>query len=77
MFTNKWDKMPAAKQVRHENALRQAARDFYKAKKGRPYLSTIMYYYIVKHILMKKYIGEGSYPYENWKDKGYFKKRPF
>jgi len=31
----------------------------------------------VKYIIMKKYIGEGNYPYENWKEKGYFNKRPF
>jgi multimeric flavodoxin WrbA len=76
MFTNKWDKMPVAKQARCEKSLRQAARRFRKLQKRRPYISTIIYYGIVKRI-MKRYIGEGNYPYENWKEKGYFKKRPF
>jgi multimeric flavodoxin WrbA len=76
ILTDKWDKMPAARQAKYENALRQAANKFYKAKKGRPYISTILYYGMVKHI-MRKYVGEGNYPYENWKEKGYFKKRPF
>ena len=76
MLTDKWGNMPAAKQARYENALHRAARKFYNAKKGRPYTSTVLYYSMTKHIL-KKYVGEGNYPYENWKEKGYFKKRPF
>jgi len=77
MFTNKWNMMPESKQARYEKSLRTAAHKFYNAKKGRPYLSSIIFYHIVKSVLMKRYIGEGSYPYENWKEKGYFKKRPF
>jgi len=77
LLTNKWDEMPKAKQARYENSLRQLAQKFYKAKKGRPYLYTIFYYYIVKNIIMKKFIGAGNYPYDNWTKKGYFKKRPF
>lgn len=77
LLTNKWDKMPETRQMRYEKLLRHAAQKFYKAKKGRPYLSTIIFYHIVKSIIMKKFIGEGNYPYENWKEKGYFKKRPF
>jgi len=76
MYTNAWDKMPAAKQARHELKLRKAARKFYRAKKGRPYLSTIFYYYIVKAITIRM-IGEGHYAYDNWKAKGYLDKRPF
>jgi len=77
LLTNKWDNMPHAKQARYEKALRQAAQHFYKAQKGRPYISTILYYHIVKSLIMKKFIGEGHYPYDNWKEKGYFDKRPF
>ena len=76
MFTNKWDMMPAVRQVRFENRLRRAARGFYRAPIGRPYLSTVFMYHMFKFTL-KKYVGEGNYPYENWKDKGYFEKRPF
>jgi len=76
MFTSKWDKLPAIKQARYEKNLRKAARKFYKAKKGPPYISTIIYYHITK-IILRRYVGEGNYPYDNWKAKGYFKKRPF
>lgn len=76
LFTNKWDKMPERKQIKYEKALSNSAKSFYKAKKRRPYLSTILFYHIIKSIIMKK-IGEGNYPYEYWKEKGYFKKRPF
>ena len=69
--------MPAARQARHEKSLRQAAKKFHRTKKKRPYISTVFYYYIVKSIIMKKYIGEGNYPYDNWKEMGYFDKRPF
>jgi NAD(P)H-dependent FMN reductase len=76
MFTIKWDKMPEAKQARYENSLRRSAQKFYKTRKRRPYISTIFFYHMSKFIL-KKYVGEGNYPFENWKEKGYFKKRPF
>ncbi|MCL2360791.1 MAG: flavodoxin family protein [Defluviitaleaceae bacterium] len=77
MFTNKWDKMPKAKQTRYEKSLQRAAQKFYRAKKRRPYIYTVVYYTIVKHIIMKRYIGAGNFPYDNWKEKGYFDKRPF
>jgi len=77
LFTDKWNNMPQAKQAKYEKRLRKAAQKFYKAKKGRPYISTILYYHVVKSIIMKKFIGEGNYPYDNWKEKGYFIKRPF
>ena len=76
MFTNRWDQMPKIKQARFERVLRLSAKKFYTAPKGSPYLSTVFHYYIAKFIL-KKYVGEGNYPYEYWKEKGYFKKRPF
>jgi len=76
LFANKWDKMPKVRQIRYEKAIRLAAKRFHAAKKGRPRLSTIAYYYISR-FLIKRFIGEGNYPYEYWKEKGYFKKRPF
>ena len=76
MFTNLWNKMPESKQGKCEKWLRRSARRFFKAKKGRPYLSTILFYYISKFVV-KKYVGPGNYPYEYWKEQGYFKKRPF
>ena len=76
MFTNAWDKMPAARQAGFENRLRRNARKFYNAKKKRPYLSTVLFFTISKFIL-KRYVGEGSYPYELWRERGYFRKRPF
>jgi len=76
MHTNKWDNMKKAKHEKHEKALRQSARSLYFAKKKRPYLSTILFYHASKFVL-KRFVGEGNYPYELWKEKGYFKKRPF
>ena len=76
MLTNKWENMPEAKQERFEKTLRRTADKFYRAPKRFPYLSTIFYYHMTKYIL-KKYVGEGNYPYEYWKERGYFKKRPF
>lgn len=76
MFTNKWEAMPAAKQARFANKLRRAAYTFYHTQKGHPYVSTVGMYHINKFIL-KKYVGQGAYPYEYWKDNGYFSKRPF
>jgi multimeric flavodoxin WrbA len=76
MFTNTWDKMPESRQKRFETSIRRAARKFFNTKKGRPYLSTVFFYHISKFII-RNYIAEGNYPYENWKEKGYFHKRPF
>ena len=76
MFTNLWDKLPKKKQNKFEKSLRRAARKFYNAKKRHPYFSSICYFYIVRFI-MKRYVGEGNFPYDNWKEKGYFNKRPF
>jgi len=76
MFTDKWDKMPMKKYKRHEYKLRRKARRFYNLQKKAPYISTVFTYYMSKFIL-KKYVGAGNYPYEYWKEQGYFKKRPF
>ena len=76
LLTDKWAKMPETKRVKYEKSILRSAQKFYRAKKRRPYLTTIIFYHIVKSIVMK-YIGEGNFPYENWKEKGYFKKRPF
>ena len=76
LLTNKWDKMSKTKQVRCENLLRRSARAFYFAKRKAPYLSSVLFYHMSKFIL-KRFVGEGNYPYELWKEKGYFKKRPF
>jgi len=76
MFTAKWDQMKEAKQAKYEKTLRRSAQRFYLAKKKAPYLSTIFYYHMSKFIL-KNFVGEGNYPYEYWKEKGFFKKRPF
>jgi multimeric flavodoxin WrbA len=76
LFTNLWDKMPKAKQEKHEKSIRRSAQKFYRTQKGAPYLSTIFFYHMARFIL-KKYVGEGNFSYDNWKEKGYFKKRPF
>ena len=76
MFTDKWDKMPVKKQIKQEKRLRKAARRFCSMKKKRPYVSTVFMYYINRFVL-KRFIGEGSYPFEYWKENGYFDKRPF
>lgn len=76
MFTDKWDKMSNAKQQKVERQLQRAARRFYNTSKRPPYISTIFMYHMSKFIL-KRYIGEGEYPYKYWQEKGYFKKRPF
>ena len=76
LLTDKWSNMPEGKQARFEKTLRRSAKKFYEAQKGRPYFSTIAYYHMAKYVL-KKYVGEGNYPYEYWKEKGYFTKRPF
>jgi multimeric flavodoxin WrbA len=76
MFTNKWVNMPKKKQNKFENKLRRSAKKFYSVPKKPPYLYTVFYYHITKFV-MKKYVGEGNYPYKYWQEKGYFKKRPF
>jgi len=76
MYIDKWDKMSAAKQARLERMLREKARRFYRLKRKRPYLSSRFMYRIFKFVI-KKYIGKGNYPYEHWKENGYFDKRPF
>lgn len=76
MFVDKWGKMPEARKIKFDKILRRAARRFYNVPVKRPYISTIFMYHMSKFIL-KKYVGEGNYPYEYWKEKSYFNKRPF
>ena len=76
MFTDKWEKLSAAKQAAFGRRLRRAAKRFYRAPKRPPYISTIFMYYVSK-IILKKYVGKGAYPYEYWQAKGYFNKCPF
>ena len=76
MFINKWDKMPAKKQVKCEKRLIHAANKFYLSKKKSPYISAIFMYYMSKFIL-KKYVGEGERSYKYWQEQGFFEKRPF
>ena len=76
LFMDKWDRMPKSRQKRFEKMIQRKAKYFYNAPKKRPYLSTIFFYHMSKFIL-KKYVGKGNYPYEYWKEKGFFEKRPF
>ena len=76
MFTDKWEKLSAAKQTRFEKRLQRAAHRFYNAKKGAPYVSTVFMFYMSNWII-KRFIGADSYPYNYWKQNGYFAKRPF
>jgi multimeric flavodoxin WrbA len=75
-FTDKWDKLSEAKRLKFENALRRDARNFYRAKRRHPYLGTVFMYHMSKFIL-RRYVGEGEYPYEYWLEQGWFKTRPF
>jgi multimeric flavodoxin WrbA len=76
MLTNEWDKMPTAKQRKFEAVLHRDARNFYRAKRGKPYLGTIFMYHMSKFVL-RRYMGKGAYPYEYWLERGWFKTRPF
>ena len=76
MFTDKWDKMPAKKQTKIEARLRRSASRFYHTPKRHPYISTIFMYHMSK-LILKKFVGEGEYPYKYWQEKGYFNRRPF
>ena len=76
MYTNKWDMMPTPKQAKHEHKLRRAAGRFYNTGIKRPYISSIFMYHVFRSIL-RKYVGEGAYPFEYWKQHGFFKRRPF
>ena len=76
MFIDKWDKMPIKKQKSLEKRLGKAARNFYSMKKKRPYASSVFMYYMDRFVI-KRFIGEGSYPFEYWKENGYFDKCPF
>jgi len=76
MFTDKWASMPEKKQEKFEKMLRKSAVRFYRIPKKRPYISSIIMYYVMRYVI-RKHVGEGNYPYEYWSEHGYFKKRPF
>lgn len=76
MFIDKWDKMPIKKQQKLKKKLRKASHSFYSMKKKRPYVSSIFMYYMNRFVI-KKFIGAGNYPFEYWKENGYFDKCPF
>jgi multimeric flavodoxin WrbA len=75
-FTEKWDRLSEAKQRKFEIILRRDARRFYHAKRRRPHLETVFMYHMSKFVL-RRYMGKGTYPYEYWLERGWFKKRPF
>ena len=76
MFTDKWDKMPAKKQKRIDRKLRKTANHFLNAKVKNPSISSVFMYHVSKFVI-RRYVGEGNYPFEYWKEQGYFAKRPF
>ncbi len=76
MFIDRWDKMPIKKQQKLKTKLRKASQSFYSMKKKRPYVSSVFMYYMNRFII-KKFIGDGNYPFEYWKENGYFDKCPF
>lgn len=76
MFTDKWVSISRKRQMRLEKSIRREARKFYYLKKKRPYLKTVMLYFINRFII-KKFIGKGNYTYEYWDNNGFFKKLPF
>lgn len=76
MYIDKWNNMPQTKQLKTEKILRQKARKFVGLKKKRPYFSSVFMYHIFRFVV-KKYIGEGNYPYEYWKEQGFLKKIPY
>ena len=75
MFTDKWDKMPTNKQKRIDRKLRKAANHFYRAKTKHPCIYSVFMYHIFKSVI-RRYIGKGNYPFEYWKEQGYFGKCP-
>jgi multimeric flavodoxin WrbA len=76
LFTDRWEQMPRPKQEKCEKTIRRSANRFYRAKRGRPCMSTVFFYHMSKFVL-KRYVGQGNAPYELWKERGYFTKRPF
>lgn len=76
MYANRWDAMPASRRAAFEKRLRRAADRLYTVPLRTPYLSTLGMYYLSKWIL-KRFVGEGAYPYRHWKERGFFDKRPF
>jgi multimeric flavodoxin WrbA len=75
-FTDKWDKLAEGKKQKFEIALRRDARRFYRRKRSKPYLGTVLMYHVSKFVL-QRFVGEGAYPYEYWLEHGWFKNQPF
>ena len=75
MFTNEWDKMLEGKQARFTDRLQRAAQRFYRLGRRRPYVSTLFMYCMSKCIL-RVYVGEDAYPYQYWREHGYFARCP-
>jgi len=76
MFTDKWSKLPPAKQGRFTKRLNRAARAFARLPKRRPHLSAVVMYHMSKFVL-RRFIGADAYPYRHWQANGFFEKRPF
>ena len=76
MFTDKWLSIPQKRQMKLEKAIRRKARKFHYLNKKLPYPKTVMMYFINRFVI-RKFMGEGNYPYDYWKGNGYFKKAPF
>ncbi len=75
MYTNKWDKIPDKRRMRLERTIRKGARRFYHLKKRSPSIKTRMKFLINRSVI-SRFMHEGNYPYDYWKDNGYFKKMP-
>jgi len=76
MFTDKWTSVPQKRRMKLEKSIRRKAHKFYYLKKRIAYPKTILMFFINKFII-KKFIGEGNYPYEYWKENEFFKTTPF
>ena len=75
LFADNWKVMPEKRRQSREKSIRRSTRGFYRAKAGIPHPVSFLYYYASKFVL-RKFVGEGNYPYEWWKEKGYFDKMP-
>lgn len=75
MLTDKWERIPKKRRMGLEKNASKKARKFYYLKKKLLY-KTIMMFFINKFVI-SKFVGEGAYPYEYWKENGRIKKAPF
>lgn len=76
MFTDQWNKIPEKRRTRLEKSIRKAARKFCFLKKKPPSFKTVIMYYINRFVI-GTFMKEGDYPYDYWKENGYFRKAPF